>query len=102
MRLRANEMQIRFAADGAAETLTARGDIELVNEDGQRATAETADFDIQKDRLVLRGTVVMQARGGDGRTQSQKLSGETLSIDMASGRARLRGGKSRARIELER
>ena len=102
MRLRANEMQIRFAADGAAETLTARGDVELVNEDGQRATAETADFDIQKDRLVLRGTVVMQARGGDGRTQSQKLSGETLSIDMASGRARLRGGKSRARIELER
>lgn len=102
MRLRANEMQIRFGADGAAQTLTARGDVELVNEDGQRATAEKADFDIQKDQLVLRGTVVMQARSDGDRTQSQKLSGETLSIDMASGRAVLRGGKTRARIELER
>lgn len=102
MRLRAKAMQIRFAADGTAETLTAQGDVELINEDGQRASAETADFDFQKDQLVLRGQVVMQARadGGQSRGQSQKLSGETLSIDMASGRALLRGGKARARIEL--
>ena len=40
----------------------------------------------------------MQARTAKG--QTQKLTGETLSIDMVSGRARLRGGKTRARIEL--
>ena len=100
MRMRAITMQIRFAADGTAETIIARGNVELVNDDGQRATAEKADFDIQKDQLVLRDTVRMQARGAGG--ERQNLSGETLSIDMASGHARLRGGKTRARIELER
>lgn len=98
MHMRAKAMQIRFAADGTAETLTAQGDVLLINQDGQRATAEQADFDIQKDRLVLRGAVIMQARTAKG--QNQKLTGETLSIDMASGKADLRGGKNRARIEL--
>lgn len=98
MQMTAKTMQIRFAADGTAETLAARGDVKLVNEDGQRATAAAADFDIQKDQLTLRGQVVMQARTAKG--QTQKLTGETLSIDMVSGRARLRGGKTRARIEL--
>ena len=98
MQMTANTMQIRFAADGTAETLAARGDVVLVNEDGQRATAAAADFDLQKDQLTLRGQVVMQARAAKG--QTQKLTGETLSIDMVSGRARLRGGKTRARIEL--
>lgn len=100
MRMSATTMQVRFSADGTAETLTARDNVELVNEDGQRATAETAEFDLLKENLMLRGNVTMRALGANG--QSQKLSGETLSIDMASGRAKLRGGKSRARIELGR
>lgn len=100
MRMRAQAMQIRFADDGVAETLTARGHVELTNADGQSASSERAEFDIRKNQLVLRGAVRMQAHRPGG--QNQKLVGETLSIDMESGRARLRGGKTRARIELER
>lgn len=99
MRVTAATMQVIFAADGAAQSLAARGDVVLVNEDGQRARAKAADFDLQKDIMVLRGRVAMQGLSATGKMQ--KLSGETLRINMLTGKADLRGGKGRARIELD-
>ena len=99
MQVTAARMQVRFGADGAAESLTAQDNVVLINEDGQRAEATRMDFDLRKDILLMRENVVMQAMTPKG--QNQKLSGAALSIDMVSGQARLTGGKNRARIELQ-
>jgi LPS export ABC transporter protein LptC len=98
MQLNAATMRIRFDAQGTAETLAAKGAVRLVNEDGQSASAKTADYNLRQERLVLRGNVVFNAVAQDG--ARQELTGAVLDIDMKSGQARLSGGKNRARIEL--
>ncbi len=99
MQVTAETMQVMFAAGGAAQSMAARGNVLLVNKDGQRARAEAADFDLEKDIMVMRGSVAMQGLTRKGKMQ--KLTGETLSINMLTGKATLRGGKSRARIEID-
>jgi lipopolysaccharide export system protein LptA len=99
MQLSARNLHIRFAPNGGtAQTLTARTNVVLVNQDGQRATADKADFDIENQRLILHGNVKVKSRTEKGETQN--LSGARLHINMVTGQADLRGGKTRARIEL--
>lgn len=98
MRLQAGHMRVRFE-NGAAVHLHADKNVFLQNEDGQKARAQKADFDLTKDVMVLRGAVVFDRITEKG--AKQKLTGETLAVDMVSGKARLEGGKSRARIELQ-
>lgn len=98
MRLEAEQMRIVFE-NGAARHLRARNNVHLRDEDGQTAQAANADFDLQNDQLVLRGEVVLERQEATG--ERQKLIGDTLKVDMVSGKANLKGGKSRARIELQ-
>lgn len=101
MQLDANIMQVRFDRQGGAQNLLASGALVVRGQDGQRATAERGDFDLQQDILVLTGNVTFTlANNQNANAEAQKLSGTRLQIDMKTGTAKLTGGKSRARIEI--
>ena len=102
--LASETMRLRLAAGGQADRLTATGGVLAVSENGRRAVADRAVYELAADTLVLSGGVTVTQSGDDGAT----LQGAELTLDMATGRARLRGGtapsgkKGRARIELKR
>lgn len=98
MRLSAGHMRVIFE-NGTATRLRAEKNVLLQNDDGQKARAEKADFDLQKDLMVLRGAVSFDRLTEKG--TRQKLTGARLAVDMVSGKAQLTGGKNRARIELQ-
>lgn len=101
MQLNADTMQLRFDPQGGAQKLLARGRLVVRNQDGPRATADGGEFDLQQDILVLSGNVLVHLPNAQNApTGPQKLSGARLHIDMKSGKAKLSGGKTRARIEI--
>ena len=97
--LYANYMQITLAADGTAQSLKALGDV-VMSDGTQTARAMQADYDVQQDVMLLSGQVVV-SQAATNNQKAGTLSGATLRLNMADGRAQLSGGsKSRARIQL--
>ena len=108
--LSAARIDLSFAPDGTAQTMTAEGDVVLVSRDKtgtRRAEAARAELDLTADKLVLLGNVSVTQMGSpssdnNNTADAAGLMGGELTVDMVSGRAILRGGgdKPRARIEL--
>lgn len=101
--LSAENLAIKFAADGTPAHIRADGQVVLSSQGDdeiapRRATAERALVDLAAQTIVLSGNVIMQAEADE----AVQLSGAQLALNMASGRARLSGAadKPRARIEL--
>ena len=101
--LSADQLVIKFAYDGAAENISADGQVVLLSaargdSAPRRATARQAFVDLADQTIILTGNVTMT----EGADVARQLSGARLRLDMVSGRARLTGGadKPRARIEL--
>lgn len=101
--MRAASMQLFLSADGAAESLTAHGAVEVVSKNQygkiiRQARAANAVYHPVDEKLVLTGNVEVRESG----ERDGLLRGEKMTIDMRSGRAALQGDekKGRARIEL--
>jgi lipopolysaccharide transport protein LptA len=101
--LSADKLEITFAANGKAQLIRAIGEVALRSSgDSQsaarHATAERAWVNLTEQTIMLTGNVVMHSEADE----QARLSGGQLTLDMASGRARLSGtaDKPRARIEL--
>lgn len=99
----AQTMRLTVLPNGAAGTLTARGQVEVVSSDAQggvmrRAFAEQAVYQPAAETLILSGNVEVRETA----KRQSVLTGAVLEIDVRSGRGQLTGGgdKPRARIEL--
>lgn len=94
--LTADTMRLVLDAKGAADRLTASGNVRLTDK-VQTATAQEAVYRLGDNRLSLSGDVSLV------QPQQGTLRGAHLVLDMTNGQARLSGGdKARARIELKR
>ncbi|WP_410218903.1 lipopolysaccharide transport periplasmic protein LptA [Paracoccus sp. (in: a-proteobacteria)] len=85
MRLSADEVTVRYAQGGQnrISALTASGNVTLVS-GADAAEAQQAVYDVEAGNVVLTGDVLL--------TQGNNvLSGERLTVDLASGSAQVQG-----------
>ena len=86
MRLAADRLEVAYAGTGSAaeiESIRATGGVTLVN-DGQAAEAEEAVYDVAAGNVLMTGSVLV-AQG------PQAVSGDRLTVDLATGRGRVEG-----------
>ncbi len=80
-----------------AQKLTARDRVIVLFDDGRRAEADRAVYDLAAEQMTLSGSVKVTQTG----EQASTVTGARLLINMRTGAARLLGEKKgRARIEL--
>ncbi|MBM3604555.1 MAG: lipopolysaccharide transport periplasmic protein LptA [Alphaproteobacteria bacterium] len=85
MRLSADEVTVQYAQGGQQRitSLTATGEVTLVS-GPDAAEAQQAVYDVEAGRVVLTGDVLL--------TQGQNvLSGDRVTVDLASGSAQVQG-----------
>ena len=91
LRLSAERVEVEYAADRSVARLTASGGVTLVS--GQDAAeAERAVYAVEEGEITLTGEVLLtQGPEGGGGQGGIALSADALSVDLATGQARLDG-----------
>lgn len=94
VRMRAQYLEVRYrrgagpqtaGGGGAIDRLRARGDVIMTN-GREHAQAQAADYDVSAGTIVLTGNVLLL------QGENNQIAGERLTIDLATGQARLEGG----------
>ena len=93
MRLSADELEVNYAGDGAGtgqiQRLQARGGVVVAN-GAETASGDYADYNVAAGTIRMTGNVTLNQGGNT-------VTGESLSIDLNSGRGAVDGGSGRVK-----
>lgn len=93
MRLSADELEVNYAGDGGGtgqiQRLQARGNVVVAN-GAETASGDYADYNVAAGTIRMTGDVTLNQGGNT-------VSGQSLSIDLNTGRGNVEGGSGRVK-----
>ena len=93
MRLSADELEVNYAGDGGGtgqiQRLQARGNVVVAN-GAETASGDYADYNVAAGTIRMTGDVTLNQGGNT-------VSGQSLSIDLNTGRGKVDGGSGRVK-----